>query len=118
MFFASIYLKDDANNNIIPQGIPREEQEKLDRRVDECKKQLQQEQEVFDLEHAKAVERLKEEIRIVQEARSKAKSGGSLGSSTSHSLSSVSQVTSDGVEQQQTSDGVEQQQTGSGDESS
>ena len=73
------------------QSMPQEEQERLDREVEEYRTQLHHEQEAFDSHHTREVEKLKEEIKSVRETRKKQRTA-SLGSSVTLSMSSVSQA--------------------------
>ena len=65
------------------QNLPPSEQEELDKQVKDCRKQFHDKQDVYDTEHSKQVEQLKEEIRSECEAREKLRtpSRTSVGSS-------------------------------------
>ncbi len=59
--------------------------------LEECRRQLQEEQEAFDEENSREKERLKEEIRAIRESRNRMRNA-SLGSSVTLSVSSTSQL--------------------------
>ena len=65
------------------QNLPPSEQEELDKQVKDCRKQFHDKQDVYDTDHSKQVEQLKEEIRSECEAREKLRtpSRTSIGSS-------------------------------------